>query len=66
MIVYINQNIHSTENTLLLQILTEVGIYTTEGIALAVNQSVIPRTKWQDFNLMENDKITIIRATQGG
>ena len=66
MTVYINQNIHTTENTLLLEILKEIGINTTEGIALAVNQSVIPRIKCQGFSIMEKDKITVIRATQGG
>ena len=66
MTIYINQNAHTTENTLLLAVLKEIGINVTEGIALAVNQNVIPRAKWQDFSVMENDKITIIRATQGG
>jgi len=66
MTIYINQNTHTTENMLLLAVLKEIGINATEGIALAVNQNVIPRAKWQDFALMENDKITIIRATQGG
>lgn len=66
MVVYVNQNIHKTEETLLLAILKEIGINSTEGVALAVNQTVIPRTQWQHFSLNENDKVTVIRATQGG
>ena len=36
------------------------------GIALAVNEKVVPKTEWEKFLLKENDKIIIIKATQGG
>ena len=36
------------------------------GLAVAVNNTVIPRATWETFTLKENDTITIIRATQGG
>ena len=36
------------------------------GIAIAVNDQVITRGNWEQFQLNENDKITIIKATQGG
>ncbi len=45
--------------------LQELGIQST-GIAIAVNNQVIPRSQWEAFLLAEGDKITIIRATQGG
>ncbi len=38
----------------------------TNGIALAVNEKVIPKTEWNNFQLNDNDKILIIKATQGG
>jgi sulfur carrier protein len=38
----------------------------TNGIAAAVNNSVVPKTTWEKFQLKENDKIIIIKATQGG
>ena len=38
----------------------------TNGIALAVNEKVIPRTEWENFALNQNDKVLIIKATQGG
>lgn len=38
----------------------------TNGIALAVNDKVIPKTEWVKAELHDNDKITIIKATQGG
>ena len=36
------------------------------GIALAVNEKVVPRTEWEKFELKENDKVVLIKATQGG
>lgn len=39
---------------------------TTRGIAIAVNQKVISRSKWEAYQLKENDNILIIKATQGG
>ena len=36
------------------------------GIALAINNSVIPKTEWDTTALSETDDILIITATQGG
>ena len=38
----------------------------TNGIALAVNERVISKSDWEKFELKENDKILLIKATQGG
>jgi sulfur carrier protein len=46
--------------------LEQNGITNQKGIAVAVNNAVVPKTEWQNKILNENDKITIIRATQGG
>ncbi|HWY13269.1 MAG TPA: sulfur carrier protein ThiS [Bacteroidia bacterium] len=37
-----------------------------KGIAVAVNNKVVPRSKWNSHILNSNDSITIIKATQGG
>lgn len=37
-----------------------------DGIAVAINQSIITKTDWQATSLNDNDDILIIRATQGG
>jgi len=42
------------------------GVNDFKGLAVAVNDTVIPRTTWNTFTINENDTITIIRATQGG
>ncbi|HEY4800294.1 MAG TPA: sulfur carrier protein ThiS [Bacteroidia bacterium] len=36
------------------------------GIALAVNEKVIPKNEWGNFLLKDHDNILIIKATQGG
>jgi len=37
-----------------------------KGIAIAINDTVIPRTAWQHHQINSQDKIIIIKATQGG
>ena len=36
------------------------------GIALAINDAVIPKTDWELTYVKSDDKILIIQATQGG
>lgn len=50
----------------LLQLLESVKLIDQKGVAIAVNDQVITRSNWEQFQLNENDKITIIKATQGG
>ena len=36
------------------------------GIAVAIDQEVIPRTQWEDAEIQPEGEIEIIRAAQGG
>jgi sulfur carrier protein len=36
------------------------------GIAVAVNEKVIPKNDWTNFLLKEKDIVLVIQATQGG
>ena len=36
------------------------------GIAVAINQEVIPRTQWEETEIPPESEIEIIRAAQGG
>jgi sulfur carrier protein len=36
------------------------------GIAVSINDLIIPRWKWNTIKIDQADKITIIKATQGG
>jgi len=48
------------------QILDRLELPHTRGIAIAVNNQVVPKNQWSEHLLQENDKVTVIRATQGG
>lgn len=48
------------------QLLQALDLLESKGIAVAVNNKVVPKANWNTFQLNENDTITIIRATQGG
>ncbi|MGN8069743.1 sulfur carrier protein ThiS [Mucilaginibacter sp. SG564] len=37
-----------------------------KGIAVAINQVIIPRSNWADQQVSHQDQIVIIKATQGG
>lgn len=37
-----------------------------DGIAVAVNNSIISRMSWTSKTLTDNDSVLIIQATQGG
>lgn len=36
------------------------------GIAVAINNTVIPKSNWNDHPISQSDEILIISATQGG
>ena len=48
------------------ELVQSLSMVSTNGIALAVNEKVVPKTEWEKFELKENDKILLIKATQGG
>lgn len=50
----------------LAQIVCELGMAERKGIAVAVNQSVVPSSLWADRELKDGDQIILIEATQGG
>lgn len=67
MTVYINnKDFQLTPSSNIAAALQSVGIPAGNGTALAVNSNVIPRAQWDTHILNENDKIMIIKATQGG
>jgi len=39
---------------------------TTDGIAVAVNASVVPRRRWEEVHLRAGDTVEVIHAVQGG
>lgn len=53
--------------TLSVQALLDLEIPNKQnGIAVAVNNTVVPKLHWNEFLVQETDEILIISATQGG
>ncbi|MCU7548116.1 sulfur carrier protein ThiS [Chitinophagaceae bacterium LB-8] len=48
------------------QLLDEVVGEKQKGIAIAINNTVIPKSAWTQHLIQSNDNILIIKATQGG
>jgi sulfur carrier protein len=65
--VFINQrSFPFAEDGRLADVLSMLSIGQADGIAIAVNETVIPRGEWQEYRLREGDRVFVIRATQGG
>lgn len=47
------------------QLLSKIGS-PQDGIAVAINDSIVFKHLWNSQTLVENDNILIIQATQGG
>ncbi len=60
------QNFQLPEPGTLSDVLPLLQIRQPDGIAIAVNDAVIPRNEWPAYALQPKDKIFVIRATQGG
>jgi len=54
------------ENTSLTSVVAINSGENTKGIAVAVNENVVPKTEWNSTFLQQNDTVIIIKATQGG
>ena len=55
-----------TENFSAQQVFELLQIQNTNGYALAINNTVVPKSKCNETILKENDKVLVIQATQGG
>ncbi len=60
------QTVELPESSSISSLFLKLKIESQKGIALAVNGQIIRKANWNEFQFSENDKVTIIRATQGG
>ncbi len=61
-----NQPIQTEEQTSLFSlVLSQVG-ENSKGLAVAVNEEVVPKNEWEKTMLNQHDQVLIIKATQGG
>ena len=61
-----NTPVSVNTNTTLMDVLNKQQLTLQKGIAVAVNNTVIAKTNWPHHQINNNDKITVIKATQGG
>ena len=47
-------------------VVNETGEKDATGIAIALNQAVVPRSQWESREVTEGDEIDILLAVQGG
>jgi sulfur carrier protein len=65
--IIINNQPHQVqENTSVQIILNDLIGEKQKGIAVAVNEAVVPKTQWETYVLQPNDQLLVIKATQGG
>mgnify|MGYP000044107898 FL=1 len=58
---------HEGEQVALLKVLETLHVdQSTRGVAVAVNDEVVPKSVWSDTMLAQQDRVEVIRATQGG
>lgn len=60
------QNYSISEVCSLQQMIDHVLMLPAKGIAIAVNQEIVNKNRWANHFLKSGDKLTIIKATQGG
>lgn len=61
-----NQSKYVPEHCSLQQLLAQLFGEPQKGIAVAINDTVIPKESWPYHPLQEKDEVLIIKATQGG
>ncbi|TSE10066.1 MULTISPECIES: sulfur carrier protein ThiS [Aquimarina] len=60
-----NQNQSISENSSISALLEQLDIV-AKGIAIAINNEIISKEKWNEIQVQKEDQVTIIKATQGG
>lgn len=63
--ITINNKPTDTQAENLAQLAAELEL-PQKGVAVAVNNKMIPRTDWEATALVENDNVVIIKAACGG
>ena len=63
--ITVNNKLTATEATTVAQLADALALPTV-GVALAINNKMVPRTEWSSKTLCEGDAVVIIKAVCGG
>jgi sulfur carrier protein len=65
--IFINgQATQMPDNSTVPDVLQHLGQTQKGGIAVAVNDVVVPKSQWSKAHITDGDKVLIIQASQGG
>lgn len=65
--IYINNKVQEIESdNKITDALNLLNLTSRQGVAVAVNNNIIPKAEWDNYILQAEDKITLIKAAQGG
>ena len=64
--VEVNGRSRQVADGLLLSDLVDSAVHRVDGVAVAVNRSVVPRSHWASHVLQGGDQVEIIQAVGGG
>ncbi len=65
--VTVNQQSHTLSETCSVEeLVLNVLNRQSKGLAVAVNQMIVPKSNWENQRLNSGDQIVVITATQGG
>lgn len=65
--IKINNQVHEFEEAQTIEAtLQQLNKLEATGIAVAINDVVIPKSKWQEHLIQDQDDLLIVTATQGG
>ncbi|ACE61225.1 sulfur carrier protein ThiS [Actinobacillus pleuropneumoniae] len=60
-----NQPLDVAENTSI-QTALALSQANLQGVAVALNQQIVPKNEWQSYPLQEGAKLTVFKAIAGG
>ncbi|MFR9602748.1 MAG: sulfur carrier protein ThiS [Rikenellaceae bacterium] len=63
--IVVNNQTHTIKSQTLVGLIEELSIETL-GVAIALNNKVVPRAEWSEVSLADGDKIVIVSAVFGG
>ena len=66
MYIKVNNETQEISESTTLQMLVENLKIQTNGIAIAINNSVVKKNEWDSKILQQEDAVLIIKSTQGG
>ena len=67
MTITLNGTSTETDASTIAQLLESLNIPAErKGTAVAVNDDVVPRSRWNETALNDGDRVEVIRAAQGG